>query len=223
MNEYTKLNFVYQSTFIMNKKQDYTQDLSSIRNIMERSVKVISLSGLSGVLAGFYAIAGAIGLYFIMLYPTSPIKYLRYTVQDPTTLFKLLFLAGVVLFASIITGIILSQRKAKRLGQKFWTSTSKKLITNLAIPLVPGGLFILILLYSDHYGLLAPACLIFYGLALLQASGNIFDEVRYLGYSEIGLGLIAALLPGYGLLFWTFGFGILHIVYGTAMYRKYDR
>lgn len=207
----------------MKEKQDYSQDLASIRNLMERSVKVISLSGLSGVLAGIYAIVGAIGAYYIVHYPISPFNYRIYSIQDPTNLYKLLALAAIVLFASLTTGVILSQRKAKRMNQKFWNSTSKKLVVNLAIPLVTGGLFILIILYNGHYGLAAPACLIFYGLALLNASGNTFDEIRYLGYTEIIIGLISALLPGYGLLFWTIGFGVMHIVYGSAMYFKYDR
>jgi hypothetical protein len=207
----------------MKEKQDYSQDLASIRNLMERSVKVISLSGLSGVLAGIYAILGAIGAYYIVHYPISPFNYRIFSIQDSSNLYKLLALAGIVLLASLATGVILSQRKAKRLNQKFWNSTSKKLVINLAIPLVTGGLFILIMLYNGHYGLAAPACLIFYGLALLNASGNTFDEIRYLGYTEVIIGLISAWLPGYGLLFWTIGFGAMHIVYGSAMYFKYDR
>lgn len=214
---------MFQSTFAMKEKQDYSQDLASIRNLMERSVKVISLSGLSGVLAGIYAILGAIGAYYIVHYPISPLNYRIYSIQNPDTLFKLLGLAMVVLFASILTGILLSARKAKKINQKLWNNTSKKLVINMAIPLVTGGLFILIMLYNGHFGLAAPACLIFYGLALLQASGNTFEEVRYLGYTEIIIGLISALLPGYGLVFWTIGFGLMHIVYGSAMYFKYDR
>jgi hypothetical protein len=50
-----------------------------------------------------------------------------------------------------------------------------------------------------------------------------FDEIRYLGFTEIALGLISALYPGYGLIFWTIGFGLLHIIYGTIMYNKYDK
>jgi hypothetical protein len=79
------------------------------------------------------------------------------------------------------------------------------------------------MLYTGHFGLVAPACLIFYGIALIQGSSNTFDEVRYLGFCEIGLGLLAACLPGYGLIFWTLGFGVLHIVYGTIMHNKYDK
>lgn len=79
------------------------------------------------------------------------------------------------------------------------------------------------MLYNGHYGLAAPASLIFYGLALIQGSSNTYDEIRYLGFSEIVIGLICALYPGFGLLFWAVGFGVLHIAYGTVMYNKYDK
>jgi hypothetical protein len=97
------------------------------------------------------------------------------------------------------------------------------LATNVAIPLITGGVFILIMLYNGHFGLAAPASLIFYGLALIQGSSNTFDEIRYLGFCEIILGLISAFFPGYGLIFWALGFGVLHIVYGVIMYNKYDK
>jgi hypothetical protein len=207
----------------MNQDKDYQQDLASIRNLMERSVKFISLSGLSGILAGTYALIGAAFAYFTIQYPLSIISYRQESIQQSDVIIKLLFIAFLVLAASLITGFWLSARKAKQLGTTVWNETSKRLVINLLVPLVTGGLFILILLYYGHYGVVAPACLIFYGLALIHASANLYEEIRYLGYSEIILGLIAAALSGYGLLFWTIGFGILHIFYGALMYRKYDR
>ena len=145
------------------------------------------------------------------------------SLQSPDTLWKLILIAGVVLGASLATGFYFSSKKAEKHGVKLWTSASKRLMINFAIPLVTGGLFILIMLYMGHYGLAAPAMLIFYGLALIQGSTNTFDEIRYLGFSEIVLGLISALLPGYGLQFWALGFGVLHIIYGVIMYNKYDK
>lgn len=207
----------------MKEIQEYEKDIASIRNMMERSVKFISLSGLSGVLAGIYALIGATAAYFISHYPVSPFHYRIYSVSEPDTLWKLLVIAALVLFASISTGLWLSMRKAKKANIKFWTTASRQLFVNLAIPLVTGGLFILILLYTNHYGIAAPACLLFYGIALIQASTNTFDEVRYLGFTEILLGLISALLPGYGLVFWAIGFGVMHIIYGTVMYFRYDK
>lgn len=207
----------------MSNPSDYQQDLASIRNLMERSVKFISLSGLSGILSGTYALAGGIAAYFIIQYPLSITSYRQESVQSSEIIIKLLLIALVVLIASLITGFLLSHKKAKQNGTTIWNETTKRLIINLLIPLVTGGIFILILLYNGHYGVVAPASLIFYGLALINASANLYEEIRYLGYSEIVLGLISASLPGYGLLFWAIGFGALHIFYGSLMYRKYDR
>ena len=203
--------------------KEYEKDLASIRDIMEKTAKFISLSGLSGVLAGIYALLGATAAYFIAQYPVSPFQYRIYSLQSPDTLWKLILIAGVVLGASLATGFYFSSKKAEKHGVKLWTPASKRLMINFAIPLVTGGLFILIMLYMGHYGLAAPAMLIFYGLALIQGSTNTFDEIRYLGFSEIVLGLISALLPGYGLQFWALGFGVLHIIYGVIMYNKYDK
>jgi predicted lysophospholipase L1 biosynthesis ABC-type transport system permease subunit len=207
----------------MKDAQDYEKDIASIRNIMERSAKFISLSGLSGVLAGFYALAGAAAAYYIVHYPLSPFQYRILSINEGEILWKLILVATVVLIASVGTGLLLSNRKAKRNGLTLWNSASRQLVTSLAIPLVSGGIFILIMLASGHFGLAAPACLLFYGIALIQASSNTFTEVRYLGFCEIFLGLISALYPGYGLIFWAVGFGILHIIYGAIMYNRYDK
>ena len=207
----------------MSQNEPYQKDLESIRQMMERSVKFLSLSGLSGILAVVYALAGACVAYYIVHFPLSPIDYRQESIQDKDVIIKLLSIAVAVLALSLFTGYWLATRKAKAQGVKVWNTTSKRLVFNLAIPLVTGALFILILLWHGHYGVAAPACLVFYGLALLNASANLFDEVRYLGYCEIVLGLVCALLPGYGLFFWATGFGVLHILYGALMYKKYDR
>ncbi|HEY3405126.1 MAG TPA: hypothetical protein VGK59_17180 [Ohtaekwangia sp.] len=207
----------------MKEIQEYEKDIASIRDLMERSVKFISLSGFSGVLAGIYALAGATVAYFMVHYPASLFEYRLYSIMESDHLTKLIGVAVLVLIASLITGLALSNRKARKHGLKLWNSASRRLVINMSIPLVTGGVFVLIMLFTGHFGLAAPACLIFYGLALIQGSSNTFDEVRYLGYSEIILGLISAIWPGYGLLFWSLGFGVLHIIYGAIMYNKYDK
>ncbi len=173
----------------MKEIKEYEKDLASIRNIMERSAKFLSLSGLSGILAGVYALVGAVAGYFLVHYPLSPFRYRIYSIQDPVILVKLIGLAGIVLIASITTGLLLSRKKARQQGLSLWSASSRRMALSLAIPLVTGGIFTLIMLNSGHFGLAAPACLIFYGLALIQASTNTVDEIRYLGYSEIVLGL----------------------------------
>ena len=205
------------------EENEIQDELTSIRNLMERSSKFISLSGLSGVLAGVYALIGA-GLAYFEVYnaPVGVYKSLRggrYT----STLFYLLFVAFMVLLLSLASGYILTKRKANKNGQPVWGKVSRSLLFHMSTPLITGGIIILIFIYRGYYGIVGPSSLIFYGLALVGASNFTFTMVKYLGLCEIVLGLTAACLPGYGLLFWAIGFGVLHIVYGTVMHFKYDR
>ena len=207
----------------MKEIQDYEKDIASIRNMMERSVKFISLSGISGVLAGVYALAGATIAYFMIYYPYSPFGFRFYYVNEQSVILNLLIVAALALILSIGTGYLLSSRKARKLGTSIWNKPSKQLLTDLLVPLMTGGLFILILLSRGYFVVVASACLIFYGLSLIYASRNTYKEIQYLGFTEITLGLLSAILPGYGLIFWAIGFGVMHIVYGAVMHFRYDK
>lgn len=207
----------------MSRENTFEQDLASIRNMMERSNKFLSLSGLSGVLAGVYALLGSVGAYLIVYYPNTPFGYRFSYINEQPTLIRLLLIASAVLFLSLTTGLWFSLRKAHKLGTSIWDNNGRRMLINTSIPLVAGGLFILTLVYRGHYGIVAPSCLLFYGIALLNASNYTLSDVRYLGICEIILGVLCAMLPGYGLIFWALGFGILHIVYGIIMHNKYDK
>lgn len=198
------------------------QDLESIRQLMERSVKFVSLSGLSGILAGIYALIGA-GLAYQEIYSGRVVRTVEYYRGHFPMVKSLFLIAASVLAASLITGWFFSYRKAKKLNTKMWDSTSRRLLINLAVPLSIGGFFTLIMVDYGYYNLIAASVLLFYGLALVNASSNLYDEVRYLGYCELIVGVCAALWPGFGLYFWAIGFGLLHILYGSLMYKKYDR
>jgi hypothetical protein len=211
----------------MKSQQEIHDDLTSIRTMMEKSSKFLSLSGLSGILAGVYALAGSVAAYMFSMsmkvpnYPSgSDYHIIR---KAPDLLWQLVVIAILVLGAAITTGIILSNRKAIKHGQTLWNPTTYRVIVNLIIPLAAGGIVIITQIVYGNYEFVAPGCLVFYGLALIAASPNLYDEVRYLGYSEIILGLVCGFIPGYGLFFWATGFGLFHIFYGSLMYRKYDR
>jgi hypothetical protein len=209
------------------KENEIQDELTSIRSLMERSSKFISLSGLSGVLAGIYALIGAALGYKIIYGSGGFFSYREYVMADvnrqPMSLYTLILIALAVLIASIVTGVVLTFRKAKKKGQPVWGNTSRQLLFNMVVPLFTGGALMLVLINRGYFGVVASASLIFYGLALVNASIFTFKDVRYLGICDIFLGLLAGLLPGYGLLFWAIGFGVLHIVYGSIMYLKYDR
>lgn len=198
------------------------QDLEYIRHLMDRSVKFVSLSGLSGVLAGLYALLGAAYAYY-QLYSGAVARSVEYTPGGIPVVTDLLVAALLVLAASLATGWWFSYRKARKAGATLWNSTSRRLVVNLMIPLAAGGVFTLVLIGQGNFHLVASSVLLFYGLALMNASVHLFDEIRYLAYLEILLGLIAAFFPQHGLFFWSAGFGVLHIFYGLLMYHKYDR
>ena len=199
------------------KEKDIHAEISSIRDLMERSAKFISLSGLSGIMAGIYALIGAgMGYQILQQIKGEPYR------DNSLAIVELFILAFAVLFLSIGTCIWLSVRKAKKNGQPFWGTSSKRLLINMAIPLVSGGLFTFILIFHGHYGIVASSTLIFYGLALIAGSHYTYSDVKGSGIMEILLGLLAAWVPGYGLIFWSVGFGLLHIIYGTVMHFKYD-
>lgn len=198
--------------------QRYIDQLKDIRNIMDRSSRFLSLSGLSGVLAGVYAICGAIAAHFIIQHRS----YLYVTLESKEFR-QIVAIAFAVIVLSLSTGIILSARKAKKRGEKIWNKSSQRMLINLFIPLTTGGIFGILLLKEEHYGLIAPVTLIFYGLALVNASKYTFETLRSLGIAFVILGLVNTGFPGYGLYFWTLGFGVLHILYGTIMYLKFDR
>ncbi|MDC9722824.1 MAG: hypothetical protein PSN34_08620 [Urechidicola sp.] len=198
-------------------EENYLKDISEIKNMMNRSSRFISLSGLSGILAGIYALIGAYFARKILInFDLSTNRYSYIELQ-------LIVIAMIVIILSITTGIILSYRKAAKNGDKFWNQTSKRLLINFLIPLVTGGILCLIVLNSGLIGLIAPFTLIFYGLACVNASKYTIGDIQYLGITNIILGLVATQYIGYGLYFWAFGFGVLHIVYGTVMYLKYDK
>lgn len=202
------------------KKQKYIDDLNEIKDIMNRSSKFISLSGLSGVFAGVFALLGAYFAYRMVYMNQDYIGYER-AVATNDNLTILLIIALITLSLSLGAGIFLSTRKAKKNNQKIWDLQTKRLLINLLIPLITGGIFCLILLFNGYVGIIAPLTLIFYGLALVNASKYTLKEVRSLGLAEIILGLIATYFIGYGLLFWSVGFGLLHIIYGIIMKTRY--
>jgi hypothetical protein len=213
----------------MNEKNQPTeplQDVRDIRRLMERSSRFISLSGLSGVAAGLWALGGAwIARYVIFenYYKTYNDRGF-FTGDDFTALrTKLLILAVAVFVAAFLSAFYFTWRKSHEQGRSLWDHTSRRLFWNTAIPLATGALFILAMLQQNEWRFVAPACLVFYGLALVNASKYTLTDIRYLGYCEIIIGLINTQWIGYGLYFWALGFGVLHIVYGVVMWWKYER
>lgn len=202
------------------EKQKYLEDLQDIKSIMDRSSRFISLSGMSGIIAGTLALLGAYLAYQTVYLDQNYLSY-RKAILTSDSVWTLLGIATALLLLSFGAGIIFTIRKAKKNNQKLWDSQARRLVINLMIPLVAGGLLCLILLLKGFIGLIAPLTLLFYGLALVNASKYTLSEIRGLGILEIILGLVGCQFIGFGLIFWAIGFGLLHIIYGILMHVKY--
>ena len=197
-------------------QEDYLRDISEIKNLMSKSSKFISLSGLSGILAGIYALIGSGYAYWL-------VNENGYLILEGETLQLVLIDLILVGILSVGTAIILTTRKAKQNDEKIWDPLTRRLLLNFIIPLAAGGIYILIILNQQRYQQTGALMLLFYGLALFNASKYTLGDVKYLGLTQIALGLLSAIFPGYGFWFWVIGFGIMHILYGLVMYFKYDK
>jgi hypothetical protein len=212
----------------MKNKPEPLETLVEIRSMMERSSRFISLSGLSGVFAGIFALMGAaaVAIRFRLSF-TMEDYYSRATygsgIPNSEFFIFLFSVAMLVLVASLAVIILLTTRRARKHNLPIWDKTTQRVVWNMFIPLSAGGIFCLILLEHGIFTLVAPATLLFYGLALLNTSKYTYPDLRYLALSEISLGLLAAYVVGYGLFFWAIGFGVLHIFYGARIYQKYER
>jgi hypothetical protein len=201
--------------------EKHQEDLVHIRSMMERSSRFISLSGLSGVFAGLSALLG--GVYVYQLFKVNGIEYFEdnHQLYSTSLITELILTAFVILFFALAFGVFFTVRKSKKLNLPIWTSATKNMLFNLAIPLIAGAVFCFALVYHQMFILVAPSTLIFYGLALLNAEKYTYSDIKYLGFSEVILGSIALFFVGYGLVFWILGFGILHIFYGLLLFKKY--
>jgi hypothetical protein len=215
----------------MNTDQRSLDTIQDIKKLMERSSRFISLSGWSGVAAGICALVGAWLAHDYVtgkkeLFINPDLAIVQAMANDYTILLNtwLFWIAAGTFAAAFISAFIFTWSKTKQQGITLWGTTSRRLMINVMLPMVAGGIFLFRMLYVEGTtGLVAPGCLIFYGLALFNGSKYTLGEIRWLGLVQIMLGIINLAFIGYGLYFWAAGFGIMHIVYGIIMWWKYER
>jgi len=204
----------------MSDTKDHLQELTEIRSMMERSSKFLSLSGWAGVFAGIYALTGAYIAYQVLQFRPQQLMSAEAT---PNGAGGILLLGIAVLVLAVGTAVLLSARKAQKRGEKIWNGTSRRLLLNMLVPLLTGGILILVSLSKSLTGMLVPLTLIFYGLSLFNVGAVTYRELRSLGIVQIVLGLLSFYYVQYGLLFWAAGFGIMHIIYGIYIHYRHER
>ncbi|NDC40730.1 MAG: hypothetical protein EBZ77_04135 [Chitinophagia bacterium] len=211
----------------MNETYDSSLEaLKEIKSIMDRSARFVSLAGMSGVWAGTVALVSASVAYVWLQKPEFQHigKAMEGTMEffDPFTI-KLMLL-GIATFVFAFAGALyFTWKKAKSARGTLWNNASRQMVLHGFYPLFAGGMFSIMFIYYGCGLFVVPACLIFYGLALISASRHTYSDIRYIGMLDVVLGCTSLFFPGFGLYFWALGFGVLHIVYGLIMWNRYDK
>jgi hypothetical protein len=216
----------------MHETSEPLETLQDIRQMMEKSSRFISLSGWSGVAAGLCALIGAWNAYGV-IHSSRGDQHVRtggassydtgYVSVKDLIDNKLFIIAILTFIAAFIFAFLFTYIRSKKKNVPIWGNTARRLLLNVSVPMFVGFIYLLKLIESGAYGLIAPGCLIFYGLALVNGSKYTLGEIRYLGYGQIVLGIINCFAIGFGLYFWAVGFGVLHILYGVIMWQRYER
>ena len=189
------------------------EHLRVIRQAMERSTKHSTLSGLSGVLAGCYAIMAAV------LAPTRIESWAE----------KLLFVAiwGAALVLSLVTDALLTKRRAAQVGKRAFSPLGAQLARAVAPGLLAGaGITLFHLLHPEALGTyLYGLWILCYAVALLAIGMFSRREVSIMGWAFLATGVVALLLPAGFIIgpraLMALTFGGFHIVYGLWMGLKY--
>jgi len=209
----------------MDSNQEHLDALRDIKQMMERSSRFISLSGLSGIAAGACALAASVYTWRLLASRKAygeDYRQLAFETGDSLKM-QLLTIGGITFIAALLLAFFFTYTRSLKNGTPIWGITARRLLWNTMVPMIVGGIVVLRLLQAGLAGLIAPTCLLFYGLALINGSKYTLPEVRWLGYCQLILGIINLWMIGYGLIFWAIGFGILHIVYGAMMWWRYER
>lgn len=211
--------------FYMVDQNHQLDALEDIKQLMHKSSRFISLSGWSGVAAGTCAlIAAAYTGIQLDCWRRGDCPFDQLLQEGGESLrYTLLFIGLVTFVVAFTLAFFFTYVRSRKAGVAIWGFTARKVVFNVAIPMMVGGLFIWRMMEYGFYGMVAPACLLFYGLGLINASKYTLGEIRYLGYSQLVLGAINLWMPGYGLYFWAAGFGVMHIIYGIVMWNRYER
>ena len=204
----------------MTNSKDAMKTLHDIKNIMEKSTKFSSISGLSFISAGTIALTCA----FIVsksLNVNILDKNLYNYISDSQK-FQLIEIGFITLILAVLVALYFTYTKAKKNKVSLLKGSGLGLALHFGTPLAIGGVTTLTMLYYQHAVFVAPLLLIFYGLGIVSGSKFTHPELIYLGWIELILGCLGLFYLGHGLVIWSLGFGVAHILWGIYFYIKHD-
>ncbi len=179
-------------------------NLSFIRATMERATAFTAVPGWGGVAMGCIALVAA------------TLARGRGTPRE--WLFTWL---GASVIALALGGWAMSV-KARRAGTTVFSFSGRRFLLSFVPPLAVGALLTLVLVQADLYRPLPGTWLLLYGTGVVGAGAFSVRVVPLMGICFLLLGG-AALFgpPAWGDALMAAGFGVLHIVFGLIIARRY--
>jgi hypothetical protein len=179
-------------------------NLRYIRETMERSAVFTSVPGYGGALMGATAIGAAI------------VAHNQPLIRD----WLIVWLVEAALAFAI--GFFALWQKSKSSGESLASVPAKKFATAFAPPIVAGIILTALFYYRGFFAFLPCAWLTLYGTAVVTGGAYSVRIVPIVGWIFVALGAVAAFAPGNaGNLLMALGFGVLHIVFGLIVARRY--
>lgn len=197
--------------------EEAQENLRVIRDLMERSTKYSTFSGLSGVLAGLISIAGCLVQQFVIL-------------GLPESSRPVAFVINWSAVVTLVIGIdfLLTKRRAPLVGKTILSRLGKQMFLAATPGLGMGGFLTLVLLHLGHVEYVYPFWMLSYGAAVSAVGLFSQKEVQRLGWAFLAAGVVTlalqALVPTataqIGLAMTAVTFGGFHIAYGLVFSRR---
>lgn len=179
-------------------------NLQFIRETMERSARFTAVPGYGGMLMGVTAIVAA--------YIAGTQVYMR----------DWLVTWLVEAFLAFAIGLLAMWQKSRIVSVPLVSTPGKKFALGFAPPLICGVAITLGLWRYEHYEIMAPVCMLCYGAAVVCGGAVSVRVVPVMGWCFIALGALGLALPAsYGNWLMAASFGVLHIIFGAVIARRY--
>ena len=180
------------------------EHLKYIRETMERTGSFTAVPGWGGVAMGVSALVAAVVA----------------ARQTDVRMWGIVWMCEVVLALVIGSGFIL--RKTRRGDRSTFAAPGRQFFLSFSPPVVAGGVLSWALFLQGDWAVLPGVWLLLYGAGVVTAGAFSIRVVPIMGLCFMLLGLAALASPAaWGNWFLAFGFGILHIVFGLIIARRY--
>jgi hypothetical protein len=179
-------------------------NLTFIRETMERSTSFTAVPGYGGMLMGLTAVAAAV-IANMQVYLVNSLA---------------VWLGEAALALAI--GLLAMWQKSKIGGTSLLSTPAKKFAFGFIPPLIAGVITVLGLWGYGHYDVLAPVCIVSYGAAVICGGAFSVRVVPIMGWCFMAVGALAFVVPSsYGNVMMGLSFGVMHIVFGAIIGRRF--